>query len=111
MLVFQTLFLLCSYFCPVDFLRVPRRNKFHNGGHDNSAVFDNLTMNNDPADDRAKSRKRVGAPRELEQRRATLPDPSRGGTRGYIRSGFVSRQMLTNHLSIAGKMIGLSHIA
>ena len=40
-------------------------------------------MNNDPADARAWARKRVGATRELEQTRATLPHPSRGGTRGY----------------------------
>ena len=40
-------------------------------------------MNNDPADERARARKRVGATRELEETRATLPHPSRGGTRGY----------------------------
>lgn len=40
-------------------------------------------MNNDPADLRARARRRVGAQRETQQTRARLHHPSRGGTRGY----------------------------
>jgi len=40
-------------------------------------------MNDDPADERADARRRVGLTRELEQTRQTLPRPSVGGTRGY----------------------------
>ena len=40
-------------------------------------------MNNDPADLRASSRARLGLTRELNETRAELPDPAKGGTRGY----------------------------
>lgn len=40
-------------------------------------------MNNDPADERANARRHLGLTRELEETRARIPDPSRGGTRGY----------------------------
>ena len=40
-------------------------------------------MNNDPSDTRADARAKLGLTRELETTRAVLPDPSRGGTRGY----------------------------
>lgn len=42
-----------------------------------------FTMNNDPADERAKARRLLGLTRELQAERAELPDPARGGTRGY----------------------------
>ena len=40
-------------------------------------------MNDDPADERADSRRRLQLSRELEVSRQTLPHPSVGGTRGY----------------------------
>ena len=40
-------------------------------------------MNNDPADERADSRRRLQLSRELEVNRQRLPHPSFGGTRGY----------------------------
>lgn len=40
-------------------------------------------MNNDPADTRANARRDLGLSRELQQQQAPLPEPSRGGTRGY----------------------------
>ena len=40
-------------------------------------------MNNDPADERALERRRLGFHRELQQNRATLLNPGRGGARGY----------------------------
>ena len=40
-------------------------------------------MNNDPADKRAHARAKLGLTRELQAVRAVLPDPSRGGSRGY----------------------------
>lgn len=40
-------------------------------------------MNDDPADERAKARRDLGLSRELAEERAPLPDPSRGGSRGY----------------------------
>ena len=35
------------------------------------------------AEERAESRRRLGLSRELQQTREILPDPARGGTRGY----------------------------
>jgi hypothetical protein len=46
-------------------------------------VVTTVTMNNDPADIRASARASLGLTRELERTRAVLPDPSRGGPRGY----------------------------
>lgn len=40
-------------------------------------------MNYDPADERAAARRLLGLARELEEDRAPLPFPSRGGARGY----------------------------
>lgn len=43
-------------------------------------------IRNDPADSRAKARANLGLSRELEEERGILPDPSRGGARGYSLS-------------------------
>jgi len=40
-------------------------------------------MNDDPEDERAKARRDEGITRELQVIRKELPDPSRGGSRGY----------------------------
>lgn len=40
-------------------------------------------MSNNPVDERAKARSLLGLSRELQETRAPLPDPARGGSRGY----------------------------
>ena len=41
-------------------------------------------MNDDPADERTDSRRRLQLPRELEVDQQSLPHPSICGTRGYL---------------------------